>query len=54
MPVSLTLFTYNILNNLNEKLKFIQATDFLLRETVFLNRSLYQEAERLYSLRKNV
>jgi len=29
------------------------STDFLLKETVFLNRSLYQEAERLYSLRKN-
>jgi len=28
-------------------------TDFLLNEKVFLNRSMYQEAERLYSLRKN-
>jgi len=28
-------------------------TEFLLNERVFLNRSLYQEAERLYSLRKN-
>ena len=28
--------------------------EFLLKEHVFLNRSIYQEAERHYSLRKNV
>jgi len=28
-------------------------TDLLLNEKVFLNRSMYQEAERLYSLRKH-
>ncbi len=32
----------------------IKNTDLLLRESVFLNRSLYQEAERHYALRRNV